>query len=87
MEIGLPTPDKVRELQRKLYLKSKAERKYRFYSLYDKVCRLDILEEAWKRVRTNRGAAGVDKETIETIEANGVGQVLKQVQEELISKT
>jgi len=87
MRIELPTPDKVRELQKKLYLKSKAERKYHFYSLYDKVCRLDVLEESWRRVRTNRGAGGVDKETIETIEASGAEIFLVQLQKELIGKT
>ncbi|MFA5780333.1 MAG: group II intron reverse transcriptase/maturase [Elusimicrobiota bacterium] len=87
MKSELPTLNKVRELQRKLYLKSKAERKFRFYSLYDKVCRLDILEEAWKQVRTNKGACGVDDETIGMIEATGAESFLKQLQKELISKT
>ena len=87
MKIKLPTPNKVRELQRKLYLKSKAERKFRFYSLYDKVCRLDILKEAWKQVRENKGACGVDYETIGMIETNGVESFLKQLQKELIRKT
>ena len=87
MKIRLPTPNKVRELQRKLYLKSKAERKFRFYSLYDKVCRLDILKEAWKQVRENKGACGVDYETIGMIETNGVESFLKQLQKELIRKT
>lgn len=87
MKSGPPTPNKVRELQRKLYLKSKAEKRYRFYSLYDKVCRLDILVEAWKQVRANKGACGVDGKTIEMIETNGVESFLKQLQKELISKT
>ena len=87
MKIELPTPNKVRELQRKLYLKSKAEKKFRFYSLYDKVCKLDVLEEAWKQVRTNKGACGVDDETIGMIEATGVESFLKQLQNELVRKT
>ena len=87
MKIELPTPSSVRELQRKLYLKSKAEKEYCFYSLYDKVCRLNVLKEAWKQVRENKGACGVDDETIGMIEATGVESFLKQLQKELISKT
>ena len=87
MKSELKTPNKVRELQRKLYLKSKAEKKFRFYSLYDKVCRLNVLKEAWKQVRENKGACGVDDETIGMIEATGVESFLKQLQKELISKT
>jgi len=87
MKIELPTPSSVRKLQRKLYLKSKAEKKFCFYSLYDKVCRLDILKEAWKQVRTNKGACGVDGETVEMIETSGAESFLKQLQKELISKT
>lgn len=87
MKTGLKTPDKVRELQRKLYLKSKAEWKYRYYTLYDKVYRLDVLKEAWKRVKENKGACGVDGETIETIETNGVEKFLEQIQQELKNKT
>lgn len=79
--------NKVRELQRKLYLKSKADKWYRFYSLYDKVYRTDVLEEAWKRVKTNKGACGVDGRTIDSIEQEGVENFLKQLQNELQSKT
>lgn len=87
MKIELLTPNSVRELQRKLYLKSKAEKEYRFYSLYDKVCRLDVLVEAWKQVRANKGACGVDDETIEMIEVTGVESFVKQLQKELVRKT
>lgn len=86
MKIELPTPSSVRELQRKLYLKSKAEKEYCFYSLYDKVCRLNVLKEAWKQVRENKGACGVDYETIGMIETSGVENFLRQLQKELISK-
>ncbi|WP_303803019.1 TetR family transcriptional regulator [Alicyclobacillus macrosporangiidus] len=54
------TKDKVRELQRTLYLAAKASPKRRFHALYDKVCRPDVLWEAWKRVKVNQGSAGVD---------------------------
>jgi RNA-directed DNA polymerase len=51
---------KVRQLQRTLYLKSKQEKEVRFYSLYDKVCREDVLWEAWRQVKVNKGAPGID---------------------------
>lgn len=66
---GLPTPDNVRELQITLYRKAKAERSYRFWSLYGEVQRTDVLETAWRKVVANGGAAGVDGETIEQIGA------------------
>jgi len=77
------TVDKVRELQRKLYLKAKSERNFRFYALYDKVYRLDVLTEAWERVRKNKGAPWIDKETIEEIEHQGVTEFINGIQDEL----
>lgn len=62
---------KVSQLQRVLYLKSKQEVNYRFYSLYDKVWRTDVLKEAWQQVKANRGAAGNDGVTIEQIVTTG----------------
>lgn len=58
---------KVRQLQRDLYFKSKQDKEVRFYSLYDKICREDILWELWKQVKENKGAPGVDDVTIEKI--------------------
>jgi hypothetical protein len=55
---------KVRELQRKLYVCAKQSKIRRFHALYDRIYRSDVLWEAWKRVRSNGGAAGVDAETI-----------------------
>lgn len=83
---GLATPNKLQELQRQLYSKSKSEKKYRFYTLYDKVYRGDVLEEAWKRVRANKGSPGVDGEAIEAIEERGVAIFLRELQEELQGK-
>jgi len=55
--------EKVRELQRKLYVCAKQSKTRRFHALYDRIYRSDVLWEAWRRVRSNRGAAGVDAET------------------------
>ncbi|MEK9149759.1 MAG: reverse transcriptase domain-containing protein, partial [Candidatus Desantisbacteria bacterium] len=83
----LSTPqEKVQDFQRGLYLKAKRKEAKRFYSLYDKVYRWDVLCESWKKVRANKGCAGIDGKTIETIEADGVRQFLKEIQMELRTK-
>jgi group II intron reverse transcriptase/maturase len=83
----LPTPSRLQDLQRQLYCKSKAEPSYRFYTLWDKVYRWDVLEEAWRRVKANKGAAGVDKETIAAIKEAGVEGFLSELQSTLKAKT
>ncbi len=86
-EVRLPTPlERVQDFQQMFYLKAKRKEVKRFYSLYDKVYRWDVLSESWKRVRANRGRVGVDGETIEEIEAKGVGEFLKEIQTELKAK-
>jgi len=73
--------DKVRNLQRALYRKSKQEKEARFYSLYDKVGREDVLWEAWRQVKANHGAPGIDGKAIEGIVATGQeGAMIEKLQ-------
>src|SRR5579863_2636321 len=72
--------EKVRQLQRKLYVCAKQSRTRRFHALYDRIYRSDVLWEEWRRVRSNRGAAGVDEETIQAIEQRGVEGFLAEMQ-------
>ena len=85
--MSLETPDKIRNLQRKLYCKAKAEPVFRFYLLYDKICREDILRHAYALARANAGAPGVDRVTFAQIDAYGVDAWLAGVREEIVSKT
>src|SRR4051795_7525804 len=85
--MSLETSEKIRTLQRKLYRKAKAEPAFRFYVLYDKVCREDILSHAFALARANAGAPGVDGVTFKQIEAAGVEAWLAGLREGLVSKT
>ena len=85
--MSLETPEQLRTLQRKLYRKAKAEPAFRFYVLYDKVCREDILRYAFTLARANAGAPGVDGVTFKQIEALGVEAWLVGLREDLVSKT
>jgi len=81
---GMPetakTPkEKVRQLQRKLWVCAKRSKTRRFHALYDRIYRSDVLWEAWRRVRSNGGAAGVDAETIQAIEQYGVEKFLAEI--------
>jgi RNA-directed DNA polymerase len=75
--------DKVRELQRSLFIAAKRNRERRFHALYDRIWRSDVLLEAWKRVRGNQGAAGIDGETLARIEQRGVAEFLAELQDVL----
>ncbi|WP_428542864.1 reverse transcriptase domain-containing protein [Rhodopila sp.] len=85
--MSLETPDKIRSLQRKLYRKAKAEPAFRFYILYDKICRADILLRAYTLTHANAGAPGVDGMTFGQIEAAGLEGWLASLREDLVSKT
>jgi len=81
--VGDEPNDKVRQLQRQLWAAAKRAPGRRFHALYDQMCRDDILREAWKRVRRNNGAAGVDRMTIGEVEQYGVQRFLQELGEVL----
>ena len=86
--MSLTTPDTIRTLQRKLYAKAKQEPAYRFYALYDKLYREDILSHAWRLVRSNRGSPGMDGISFEAIESGiGVETFLRDLARDLKDKT
>jgi hypothetical protein len=81
---GLPTPlERVRKLQISLQTKAKAEPAFRFYSLWDKVCRVDVLAEAYRACRRNGGAAGADGVTFDQIAAYGTERWLEELRQKL----
>lgn len=87
IDASLPTSSsKVQTLQNTLHAKAKAEPNYRFYSLWDKIYRADILEVAYKRCRRNDGAHGVDEETFDDIKTYGIDKWLGKLQQELKDK-
>lgn len=87
MAMSLATPERIRELQNKLYQKAKKEPGYRFYQLHDKVYRADILEHAYRVAKANDGSAGPDGERFEDIERKGREEWLNGLRKELHDKT
>ena len=85
--MSLETPEKIRNLQRKLYRKAKAEPAFRFYVLYDKICRADILRHAYGLARANAGAPGVDGVSFAQIEEQGLEAWLAGLRGDLVAKT
>jgi RNA-directed DNA polymerase len=85
--MSLATPSKIRELQIKLYRKAKNEPGYRFYMLYDKIWREDILAHAYALARANKGAPGADGQTFKQIESAGLEEWLTGIRQELRNKT
>ena len=77
------SPVKVRELQRALWAAAKQSEGRRFHALFDRICRGDVLVEAWERVRENRGAAGVDRITLVAVEDYGVDRMLRELRHDL----
>jgi len=81
--LGLASPEKVRRLQNRLWAATKQSEDRRFHALYDRIYRSDVLWEAWRRVRANRGAAGVDGVTLAAVEDYGVERLLAELQSDL----
>lgn len=84
--MSLTTSEKVRDLQLKLAGRSKSRPQLRFFSLYDEVCRKEVLWEAWQRVKANGGSSGVDGVTVEMIKATGEQEYLRALWKELLAK-
>jgi len=82
-------PEKVSQLRQRLGQKAKQEPKFRFYVLYDRIYRMDVLEAAWERVRRNNGSPGVDGITIDQIvnSDQGAAGFLEGIQDTLRNKT
>jgi len=85
--MSLETPIAIRMLQRKLYRKAKQEPDYRFYLLYDKIYREDVLMHAYALAKANRGASGVDGQTFEAIESEGFEKWMEGIRKDLCDKT
>jgi RNA-directed DNA polymerase len=83
----MSSAERVQLYQRRLYLKAKQEKNFRFYVLYDKIFLHYVMTEAWKRVKANAGSAGIDGVTIEEVEKNGVDKFLTTLSEELRQQT
>src|SRR5437764_14953918 len=73
----------VRELQRKLWVAAKRSPSRRFHALYDRVYRSDVLRQAWRRVQQNKGAAGVDSQTLAAVQEYGAERLLAELQRDL----
>src|ERR1700737_1521849 len=87
IDVSLTTPASVQKLQTALHAKAKESPSFRFYALYDKVYRKDVLAFAYERCKANGGVAGVDGQTFADIEAYGVERWLDELAQELKSRT
>src|SRR5712691_8437879 len=85
--MSVATASKIRKHQRKLYSKAKQEPNYRFYTLYDKIYREDILAHAYELAKANQGAPGIDQQSFEEIESEGRQKWLRGLREELCQRT
>jgi RNA-directed DNA polymerase len=80
-------PIGLQDLRRKIYLKAKSDKTWRFWGLYVHVCKMETLQEAYRRAKKNQGAPGIDGVTFEAIEEGGLESFLEQIRDELVSGT
>src|SRR4029077_18987871 len=83
----IKAPITLQDLRRRLYVKAKAERTWRFWGLYVHVCKRETLQEAYEMAKENNGAPGIDGVTFEAIDESGVESFLQQIRDELITNT
>jgi RNA-directed DNA polymerase len=83
----IKTSVELQDLRRKIYLKAKSDKTWRFWGLYVHVCKMETLEQAYRNAKENDGAPGIDGVTFQDIEKAGVSDFLKQIQDELVSET
>lgn len=83
----IKTPATLQDLRKKIYIKAKAEKQWRFWGLYIHICKIETLRESYKLAKQNNGAPGIDGVTFEIIEEAGVEQFLENIQEELKNQT
>ncbi len=81
------TPINLQDLRRRIYTKAKTDPAWRFWGLYVHVCKLETLQEAYRLVKANNGAPGVDGVTFEAIEASGIDAFLEQIRDALATRT
>ena len=78
---------RLQELRRKIYLKAKSDKAWRFWGLYVHVCKMETFQWAYRDAKENDGAPGIDGETFEDIEKSGLENFLEQIPSELVSET
>src|SRR5438093_5167397 len=83
----IKAPMSLQDLQRRIYVKAKAEPSWRLWGLYVHVCKPETLREAYRLAKANDGAPGIDGVTFESVEANGLGGFLEQLRQELVERT
>jgi RNA-directed DNA polymerase len=83
----IKAPISLQDLRRKIYIKAKSDKTWRFWGIYGHVCKLETLKEAYRLAHKNKGAPGVDGVTFEDIEREGLDSFLQQIHTELVSQT
>lgn len=83
----IKTPINLQDLRRKIYVKAKAEKQWRFWGLYVHICKFETLRESYKLAKQNNGAPGIDGVTFKDVEASGLDDLLAEIQAELIDKS